>query len=148
MPAPMHFDAHLYGPQVPMVTVWLPLNAVGRKSPGLSIAKRPHWPLDCWNELVEGVDSTGKYHPGNAGRRGHPHEEIYTAAIAEAEWPFMEPELNAGDALIFDHQHIHGTQVNIRSPVRRMSLEIRILHIDEVRRLFEQGSAQVFARLG
>ncbi len=146
-PARMHFDAHLYGPQVPMVTVWIPLNDVGIESPGLSIATRPNSPLALWNELAEGVDAAGRYHAGAVRQRDYAHEDLYAMARAEPESPFIEPELNAGDVMIFDHQYVHGTQTSIASPTRRMSLEIRMLAADVAKRVMALGTQHMFVRV-
>lgn len=147
-PAPMHFDAHLYGPHVPMVTVWMPLNDVGLQAPGLSISTRPNWPLAYWNELVDGVDDTGHYDPMMAGPRSYPSNDIDDWAKREAEWPLIEPLLDAGDVAIFDHQHIHGTQTSIKRPSRRMSLEIRILPADRAKQLLKSGLEHMFLQIG
>ena len=143
----MHFDAHIFGPQTPMLTIWVPLNDVGRESPGLSMAKRPHWPPQLWERLGDAIDVDGAYRPGQDFARAYPHEEVYEPARAEDEWPFFEPELNAGDVCIFDHQYIHGTQINLPRPAKRMSLEIRMLPVQAVQRLIKQGSTSVFVKL-
>ena len=146
-PAHMHFDAHLFGPQYPMLTVWVPLNAVGTESPGLSIATRPNWPAPLWDDLVAAVDAQGVYDADRLRRRGYRHEEVYALAAREAEWPFIAPELDVGDVMIFDHQHIHGTQIDIAAPARRMSLEIRVVSVPTAKSLYTRGRAYSFGRL-
>lgn len=147
VPAPMHFDAHVFGPHVPMVTVWVPLNAVGVDSPGLAIANRPHWPRDYWTELTDCIDERGLYRRIEAGRRGVPQDQIYALAREEPEWPLVEPVLDVGDVMIFDHQHIHGTQPGIPEPKRRMSMEVRVLPVAVVDTLIAGGLQQLFGRL-
>ena len=147
VPAPMHFDAHLFGPHVPMVTVWIPLNDVGRESPGLSIATRPNWPRPLWNQLADGIDKRARYHPFSLERRGYPHEEIYALAEAEPAGLFIEPQLDAGDVMIFDHQFIHGTQTGIPEPTRRMSLEIRMLPAGAAKRVLGYASQHMFVKV-
>lgn len=146
-PAHMHFDAHIFGAQTRMLTVWIPLNDVGRDSPGLVMAKHPNWPLPHWQYLADNVDSDRGFRPKADFVRSYTHDEIFDLARQEAEWPFFEPELSVGDAFIFDHQHIHGTQTSVERPDRRMSLEIRILPVDEVTRMLRQGSSSAYVKL-
>ncbi|MEQ8814677.1 MAG: hypothetical protein RLO51_18090 [Thalassobaculum sp.] len=147
-PATMHFDAHVFGPHIPIVTVWVPLNPVGVDAPGLAIATRPHWPLDYWNELAGRVDDAGLlYRRIDPGRAGIPQDEIYALARAEDEWPLVEPVLDVGDVMIFDHQYIHGTQPGIANPGRRMSMEVRVMPYAMAQRLLAAGLPQMFASL-
>ncbi len=147
VPAAMHFDAHVFGPHVPMVTVWVPLNAVGVDSPGLAVATRPHWPRQYWTDLTDCVDSNGLYRRIPADRRAYSQDEIYALARKEPEWPIVEPVLDVGDVMIFDHQHIHGTQPGIAEPKRRMSMEIRVLPMRVVEDLMKGGLQQYFGKL-
>jgi len=147
VPAAMHFDAHVFGPHVPMVTVWVPLNAVGIDSPGLAVANRPHWPRQCWTELTDCVDAKGLYRRIDASRRAYTQDDIYALARQEPEWPMVEPVLEVGDIMIFDHQHIHGTQPGIAEPKRRMSMELRVLPMKVVEDLMKGGLQQYFGKL-
>lgn len=136
-PARMHFDANLFGPSVPMLNVWVPLNDVGRDSPGLTMATVPHWPRPYWDRMVGMANEDGLL-PGGAWQHlNFPPAEILARAGEEPEWPFFEPELAVGDVMIFDHQFIHGTQVTLTSAGRRFSLEIRFL---------SRGSAERYSR--
>lgn len=146
-PAPMHFDAHVFGPHIRMLTVWVPLTPVGADAPGLSIARRPHWPLSYWNELAARVDDTGLYRRIDASRRGLPQDEVLALARNESEWPLVEPRLDVGDVMIFDHQHIHGTQTGIEAPARRMSMEVRVMRYKVAMDLIAGGLQQLFGSL-
>jgi len=145
--AQMHFDAHLFGPQHKMLTVWVPLNPVGVESPGLSMCTRPNWPTTHWQDLVDAIDGDGIYDPRRARRRGYPHEEIYALAANEAEWPFIAPALDVGDVMIFDHQLIHGTQAGLVAPASRMSLEVRVIPVALAEVLHKLDRRYVFGRL-
>ncbi len=143
-PARMHFDANVLGLSVPMLNVWVPLNDVGRDAPGLTMATRPHWPRAHWDKVVAAADRNGLFPTGARAGLAFPYEEIVALAHEEAEWPLVDPELVAGDVLVFDHQHIHGTQMSLATAGRRSSLEIRLVSVESARRLKALGGPQEF----
>lgn len=147
VPTPMHFDAHIYGAPVRMLTAWIPLNDVGKKSPGLTISSRPHWPLTHWDNMVQAVNEEGLHEPGPDFVRGHPPQEILELSEQEAAPPLQTPILYSGDLILFDHQHIHGTQSTLENPERRVSIEIRFMPTSEAVKQVKRGSKEIFVKL-
>lgn len=146
-PSQMHFDATVLGAATPMVTVWIPLDPVGKTAPSLIMATQPHWPTDLWQRLVDSTDEHGMMLPGAGKRLSFSHEEVFARAKKEGGWPFEEPVLDLGDVMMFDHQRIHGTQLSIDNPGRRRSLEIRFCTRAAAKRVMELQPKTVFGLL-
>lgn len=147
-PALMHYDATVMGVGTPMLTSWIPLDPVGESAPSLIMSTRPNWPHEYWQKLVDGSDENGMLLPGAGASLAFSHHDLMERGAREAEWPFVEPVLALGDALLFDHQRIHGTQVSLPNPQRRRSLEIRYCSVESAKRVVKLAPGATFGLLG
>ncbi len=146
-PSQMHFDATVLGAGTPIVTVWIPLDPVGRTAPSLVMSTLPNWPRECWQRLVENTDADGMLVPGGGKNLVFSHEDLFARAAEEAAWPFVEPVLEPGDVMLFDQQRVHGTQLSIDSPTRRRSMEIRFCSAESATRIRRLNPDVVFGVL-
>lgn len=144
IPARWHFDAFLLGMSTPILNTWIPLNDVGRDAPGMTMSKIPHWPNSYWQKLADIADENGLVPNERQEEVKFEHQDIMALAAQEGESPLFDTILDAGDVIIFDHQHIHATQYSLRQAGRRMSLEIRVLPVPAALRLKELGNPHMF----
>ncbi|MDF1792853.1 MAG: hypothetical protein P1U88_13130 [Thalassobaculaceae bacterium] len=147
VPAPFHFDAYVMGASVPMLNVWVPLSDVGERAPGLTMAKRAFWPEPYWQRVLDTVDEDGMFPRGSRADLMHTYEELMAFCRADEEPAMWSPVLSRGDVMIFDHQRMHGTQLDIEDPLPRRSIEIRVISTERERWLKGIGRPLTFMPL-
>ncbi|WPZ32919.1 phytanoyl-CoA dioxygenase family protein [Thalassobaculum sp. OXR-137] len=143
-PARWHYDAFLLGMSTPMLNTWVPLNDVGVTAPGMTMCRIPHWPHDYWQRAVEIADENGMIPATRQEEVKYSNDEILALAEKEPESPIFDTVLNAGDVIVFDHQHIHGTQHSLVNAGRRRSLEIRVVSLKSALHLRDVGNPHMF----
>ena len=107
LPAPSPPEGE--GGLLPMVTVWITLDACGVAAPGLELVTRPLAALLPPGQLTE-----------SSVCAGFPAGE------------FWRPELEPGDALLFDGGVLHRTYVDPRMTLDRTSIELRFFPGDRL----------------
>lgn len=144
VPARWHYDAFLLGMSTPMLNTWVPLNDVGVNAPGMTMCKIPNWPRDYWQRAADIADENGMIPAARQEEVKYSNDEIMARVDKEPESPVFDTILNAGDVIIFDHQHIHGTQHSLVHVGRRRSLEIRVVPLAAALHLKSIGNPHMF----
>lgn len=143
-PARWHYDAFLLGMSTPMLNTWVPLNDVGINAPGMTMCKIPNWPQEYWQRAAEIADENGMIPAARQEEVKYSNDEIMALVNQEPESPVFDTILNAGDVIIFDHQHIHGTQHSLVHAGRRRSLEVRVVALKSALHLKDIGNPHMF----
>jgi ectoine hydroxylase-related dioxygenase (phytanoyl-CoA dioxygenase family) len=143
-PARWHYDAFLLGMSTPMLNTWVPLNDVGRTAPGMTMCKIPHWPREYWQRAADLADEHGMVPAARQEEVKYNNDEIMALAEKEEEFPLFDTILDAGDVIIFDHQHIHGSQHSLMNAGRRQSLEVRVVPLKYALHLKNIGNPHMF----
>ena len=121
---PWHIDADAARVDRPeAVNVWLPLNAVGAGLPSL--------------EMVVGSHDKMRQLPLLTGERRHRDDDFAASAGTK-----IVPQLDPGDAIIFDHFTLHRTQPQIGDKFERTSCEFRFIKLPGWRRILAMTSSQ------
>jgi hypothetical protein len=124
-PVPWHIDADAAMIDRPeAINVWLPLNAVGAGSPSL--------------EMMVGSHHKMKQLPLLTGKRRY-RDDVFAASAGTTK---IVPQLDPGDAIIFDQFTLHRTQPQIGDLVERTSCELRFIKLSGWRRLSAMTSSQ------
>jgi ectoine hydroxylase-related dioxygenase (phytanoyl-CoA dioxygenase family) len=103
--------------------VWLPLDAVGAGLPSL--------------EMVVGSHDKMRQLPLLMGERRYRDD-----AFAASAGTKIVPQLDPGDAIIFDHFTLHRTQRQIGGIFERTSCEFRFIKLPGWRRILAMTSSQ------
>jgi hypothetical protein len=121
---PWHIDADAARVDRPeAINVWLPLDAVGAGLPSL--------------EMVVGSHDKMRQLPLLTGERRYRDD-----AFAASAGTKIVPQLDPGDAIIFDHFTLHRTQPRIGGIFERTSCEFRFIKLPGWRRLLAMTSSQ------
>jgi ectoine hydroxylase-related dioxygenase (phytanoyl-CoA dioxygenase family) len=94
----------------PCYNIWLPFTPVGREQPSVEIVRGSHRRM---RELPMPSPHNGTFSEEWVAR--------YFAPTA-----YVAPELEPGDALIFDHWTLHRTQILDCDQIARTSIECRV----------------------
>lgn len=126
-----HFDANFIGWDAAAATCWIALEDAGVERPGLEFC------------ISEKEGTIRRLFDAWAARQvvGNTKRAFTDAALDDlvgADRRSVTPELAAGDVLVFGPSTLHRTQVGIRDPKPRMSLEIRFYDSDRVPPLLER----------
>jgi hypothetical protein len=123
-PVPWHIDADAAMVDRPeAINVWLPLNAVGAGLPSL--------------EMMVGSHHKMRQLPLLTGKRRYRDD-----AFAASAGTKIVPQLDPGDAIIFDQFTLHRTQPQISDIIERTSCELRFIKLSGWRRLPAMTSSQ------
>jgi hypothetical protein len=121
---PWHIDADAALVDRPeAINVWLPLNVVGAGLPSL--------------EVVVGSHSKMRQLPLLTGKRRYRDDAFAASAGIK-----INPQLNPGDAVIFDHFTLHRTQPHVSNVFERTSCEFRFIKLSGWRRILSMTSSQ------
>jgi len=121
---PWHIDADAARVDRPeAINVWLPLDAVGAGLPSL--------------EMVVGSHDKMRQLPLLTGKRRYRDDDFAASAGIK-----IVPQLDPGDAIIFDHFTLHRTQPKIGDIFERTSCEFRFIKLSGWRRLLAMTSSQ------
>jgi hypothetical protein len=121
---PWHIDADAAMVDRPeAINVWLPLNAVGAGLPSL--------------EMMAGSHHKMRQLPLLTGKRRYRDD-----AFAASAGTKIVPQLDPGDAVIFDQFTLHRTQPQIGDIFERTSCEFRFIKLSGWRRLPAMTSSQ------
>jgi hypothetical protein len=121
---PWHIDADAARVDRPeAINVWLPLDAVGAGLPSL--------------EMVVGSHDKMRQLPLLTGERRYRDD-----AFAASAGTKIVPQLDPGDAIIFDHFTLHRTQPQISGMFERTSCEFRFIKLSGWRGLLAKTSSQ------
>jgi len=131
VPAQWHFDANIFGLSTPMVNFWMPLVDVGETAPGLTLMDAPRSPDVLWAKMrAIAAERGGTFDAVNRRKALFADSEVAAAVAATTDAALITPRVNAGGAIAFDHQYLHGTQALTPAMGVRDSLEIRLLPLD------------------
>lgn len=131
IPAHWHFDANIFGVDVPIVNLWMPLVDVGETAPGLSLVDAPRRPAALWSRMGKIAAARGGQFDAEARRLAlFSDADVTTAMQADPEARVITPRLKAGGAIAFDQQYLHGTQEVEPGMGARDSFEFRVMHFD------------------
>jgi hypothetical protein len=121
---PWHIDADAARVDRPeAINVWLPLDAVGAGLPSL--------------EMVVGSHDKMRQLPLLTGERRYRDD-----AFAASAGTKIVPQLDPGDAIIFDHFTLHRTQPRIGGIFERTSCEFRFIKLPGWRGILAMTSSQ------
>jgi Phytanoyl-CoA dioxygenase (PhyH) len=121
---PWHIDADAARVDRPeAINVWLPLDAVGVELPSL--------------EMVVGSHDKMRRLPLLTGERRYRDD-----AFAASAGTKIVPQLDPGDAIIFDHFTLHRTQPQLGEIFERTSCEFRFIKLSGWRGLLAMTSSQ------
>jgi hypothetical protein len=121
---PWHIDADAAVVDRPeAINVWLPLDAVGAGLPSL--------------EMVVGSHHKMRQLPLLTGKRRYRDDAFAASAGIK-----IVPQLDPGDAIIFDQFTLHRTQPQISEIFERTSCEFRFIKLSGWRRLLAMTSSQ------
>jgi hypothetical protein len=121
---PWHIDADAARVDRPAaINVWLPLDAVGVGLPSM--------------EMMVGSHHRMRQLPLLTGKRRYRDD-----AFAASAGTKIVPQLDPGDAIVFDHFTLHRTQPQIGEIFERTSCEFRFIKLSGWRRLLSMTSSQ------
>lgn len=133
---PMHQDAVIYGEDVTVLNMWLPLMDCGKNAPGLSFVRsHPGRRVFDYDKLVSGVRLGGVDFERKAP--GGP------SAIVD------DLIFNQGDFVLFDHHALHRTHVTPTMTQERVAIELRVYdRIPKKQLVFPFWSSEQMRALG
>lgn len=129
----MHFDGMFLGAE-PAVNIWLTLDDVGEQVPGLTFIGNKTFEAALWAKYCARQSEIGwkTIDPSNLDQLLSP------GAMETLRKQTLTPEVQAGDALVFDTATLHATQAMEGWRGERVSVEFRLSAADAIPILYRR----------